>query len=429
MTTAGTPGTEGTGESTTAGPLHGVRIIAFTQFLLGPAAAQYLADMGADVIKIEEPVRGPHERRWSGAESFVNGVSTFFLLAHRNVRSVGIDLKSPDGRRLAARLCKDADVVLANFRPGVMERLGLSYDDLSQENPGLIYAEASGYGTDSPYRDLPGQDLLLQATAGLAAATGPRDGPPIAAGSAVVDQHAASLLAMGILGALHGRMRTGHGQRLEVTMVEAALDLQAEPLLYHLNGAVVERPDVPLASSFHEAPYGFYQVSDGYVALSLSPIRLISDVLGSPEELEPYLDPAVALTSREEIYRALSPLLTHFSRSELIELFRSRGVWCAPVNDYEALVEDPVIGYLDPIQTIDHPEAGRVRLLKHPIRFSESPTNVRRTPPRLGQDTQQVLAEAGLSEEEVEQLTKTGVVNSTDETTDHPAPTPTGAAE
>ena len=391
--------------------LDGVRIIAFTQFLLGPAAVQYLADMGADVIKIEEPGRGPHERRWAGAGSFVNGVSTFFLLAHRNVRSVSVDLKQPEGLAVARELCRGADVVVSNFRPRVMEKLGLEYEDLRREKPELIYACASGYGSDSPHRDLPGQDLLLQAITGLAAATGRADGPPVAAGAAVVDQHAASLLAMGILAALHHRTATGQGQRVEVTMVQAALDLQIEPYLYHLNGAVVERPTTGLASSFHEAPYGFYEVEDGHVALSLSPVHLISEALGSPAELEAYLDPAVALAQRNEIHTALSPLLRPFARDELLTLFRSHGIWCAPVNDYDDVARDPLVTHLNPVQEIDHPQAGAVRILKHPIRYSSGSAGIRHLPPAQGQHTNEVLSQTGYTSQEIDELRQVGAVS------------------
>jgi crotonobetainyl-CoA:carnitine CoA-transferase CaiB-like acyl-CoA transferase len=397
-----------------AGPplqlLDGVRVVAFTQFLLGPAAAQYLADMGADVVKVEQPVRGPHERGWSGAGSFVGGVSTFFLLAHRNVRSVALDLKRDEARQVALELCREADVVLVNFRPGVMERLGLGYEDLRRENPSLVYACASGFGADSPYKDLPGQDLLLQASTGLAAVTGQAGGPPVAAGAAVVDQHGAALLAMGILGALHHRATTGEGQQVEVTMAQAGLDLQAEPLLYHLNGAVVERPRVPLGSSFHEAPYGFYPVRDGHVALSLSPIRQVSAALGDPPDLEPYLDPRDALERREEIYEVLRPLLCDFTVAGLVDLLREHHVWCAPVNDYDAALAEPFMQHLDPVEEVDHPQAGPVRLLRHPVRYSTGTAQSRRLPPALGQQTDEVLREAGLDEERIGRLREDGVI-------------------
>lgn len=397
-------------QSTPLQLLSDVKIVAFTQFLLGPSAVQFLADMGADVIKIEEPNKGPHERRWSGAESWLGDTSTFFLLAHRNVRSVALDLKQPAAVDVARRLCRDADVVIVNFRPGVMERLGLSYETLAVDHPGLIYAVASGFGTTGPYAGLPGQDLLLQAMTGLAAATGRATEHPVAAGAAVVDQHAASLLAMGVLGALHHRDRTGQGQRVDVTMVQAALDLQIEPVTYHANGSDLARPSVPLGSSFHEAPYGFYRTADGFVALSLSPIAAISAALGNPPELAEWLDQADAWPHREEIYTALAPLLSDLNTHDLMTVLRDQGIWCQPVNDYTAVHTDPVVTSLDPWMDVDHPTAGRVRLLRHPIRYGSGEATMRRVPPQLGEHTAEVLAEVGYSAEEISDLAQTKVL-------------------
>jgi crotonobetainyl-CoA:carnitine CoA-transferase CaiB-like acyl-CoA transferase len=389
--------------------LADVRVVAFTTFLIGPAATQYLADMGADVIKVEEPHRGPHERHWSGASTFLNDVSVFFLMSNRNVRSVGLDLKHPQGRQAALDLCADADVVVTNFRPGVMERLGLGWDDLREIKPDLIWACASGYGSDSPFRDLPGQDLLVQSISGLPSVSGRADGPPVAAGAAIVDQHSATLLALGVLGALHHRDVTGEGQRVEVTMVQAALDLQAEALSYHLNGGGLRRPATGLATSYHEGPYGFYAVEDGHVALSMSPIRLISEALGEPPSLQPFLDPADAFARREQIYDALAPLLRPYTRAGLVELLRSHGVWCAPVNSWDEMPDDPVVAHLDPIKVMDDPRAGEVRVVGHPLSFSSGEAAVRGAP-ALGEHTEQVLAAAGYDAQALARLREERVI-------------------
>lgn len=384
--------------------LAGVKILSFTQFLLGPAAVQYLGDMGADIIKIETPGSGAWERSWSGADTFRGGESIFYLLNHRNVRSLTLNLKSPEGQEVARRLAEDADVLVQNFRPGVMERFGLGYEQISKINPRIIYAVGSGYGMDSPYRDLPGQDLLIQALSGLMQVTGQRGQPPTAAGAAVVDQHAASLLAMGILAALLYRDRTGKGQQIEVTMLQAALDLQLEPLTYHMNGGNIQRPQEQLASSFHPAPYGTYETQDGYIVLSLSPITSIRSALGGPEELAPFEDAAIAFEQRDEIRRVLDPFFRTKSSQEWLQLLGTYGVWCAPVNDYEQLLASPAVQYLEPTVQIEHPRAGRVHLLKHPVRYGIGEPQIERVPPALGQDTDGILAGLGYSPEEIEHL-------------------------
>ncbi len=384
--------------------LSGIRILAFTQFLLGPAACQYLADMGADVIKIEPPGRGAWERSWAGAELYLNGVSAFFLLGNRNLRSVTLNLKSERGVEVAMQLAEKADVIIENYRPGVMERLGLGYEAVRKSNPRVIYGSGSGYGSDGPYSHLPGQDLLLQAISGLGANTGTETGGPTVAAAAVVDQHSASLLAMGLLGALVHRERTGEGQRVEMVMMQAALDLQIEPVVYHLNGANLRRPRTPVADTFHSVPYGFYETSDGHLAVSMTPIKVLSEILGHPPELAPYLDPAIAFTGRDEIRDALAPIFKRKTTAEWLGTLRAHDIWCAPVNSLADTFADPAVRHLAPVLEFEHPRAGRVRVLKHPVRYSSGEAALRRLPPDLGEQTAEVLGELGYTAEQIEAM-------------------------
>ena len=389
--------------------LSGIKILSLTQFLLGPAGVQYLADLGADVIKIEPP-GGAWERTWSGANHFLNGISPFFMLSHRNVRSITLNLKQQEAQAVARRLIASADVLVQNFRPGVVERFGLDYDAVRRINPRLVYASVSGYGEESPDRALPGQDLLIQAMSGLMAATGRASEPPTPAGAAIVDQHGAALLAMGILAALFHRERTGEGQKIEVTMIQAALDLQLEPVTYYLNGAHLARPAHAIASTFHSAPYGVYETADGHMVLSMTSVRTLSEALGGVQALEPYETPALAMPQREEIAEILMPILRGRSTAEWIATLRERGVWCAPVNGYDEVFAEPAVQYLDPVQEFDHPEAGHVRLLKHPVRYGVGEPGVQRLPPGIGDHTLEVLQDAGYSADEIENLRVTGAL-------------------
>ena len=382
--------------------LEGVRIAAFTQFLLGPAAVQHLADLGADVVKVEAPA-GAWERHWAGAETFRNGVSTFFMLANRNQRSLVLDLKSELGREAALRLIKKSDVVVANFRPGAMERLGLGYQAARKVRQDIIYATASGYGSDSPFRDLPGQDLLIQGLSGVAWLTGRAGQDPVVVGAAVVDQHGGALLAMGILAALFHRERTGEGQQLEVAMVQAAFDLMVEPVVYAANGAKLERPSEAIADTFHSAPYGIYRTADGHAVISMTPVKTLVDALGEPP-LTGLDDPSIAFSKRDEIRSALGPLVARHSTADLVERLRAQHIWCAPVQTIDQALADPAVRHLDPFLEMEHPRAGKVKALRHPVRYGAGEPELRRLPPEVGEQSDEILRELGFSDDEVARM-------------------------
>lgn len=389
--------------------LSGVRVLSFTQFLLGPSGVQFLADLGADVIKVEPPGGTLWERNWSGANLYLNGVSAFYLAAHRNQRSLTLDLKHPEGRDVARRLVERADVLVQNFRPGVMTRLGLDWEQARGINPRLIYVSASGYGEASPYRDRPGQDLLMQAVSGLASISGRAGQPPTPVGTAAVDQHGASLLAVGVLAALLERARTGRGLHVEVNMLRAALDLQLEIATYVLNGARLEKSPTPLATTFHPPPYGVYETSDGYLALSMSPLAALRDALDLPA-LEPYTAVRWPFEAREAVARLLEPVIRTRTTAEWVAHLVPRGIWAAAVVTLAETFADPAVQAAEPVEEIDHPVAGRVRLLRFPLELSSGRATIRRPPPMPGEHTEEILRQCGYADDAIRRLRDASVV-------------------
>lgn len=389
-------------------PLQGVKIISFTHFLQGPSAVQMLADLGADVIKIEPP-GGAYERSWSGLNSYQNGVSIFFLLANRNQRSIAIDLKSEGGKEIVHRLVAEADVVVENYRPGVLDKLGFGYEALKNINEKLIYLSCTGYGTDGPYLNKPGQDLLLQSMSGLAWLNSKQDGPPAPVGTAVVDQHGAVLGAMGVLAALHERNRTGVGVKVDSNLFNAAIDLQIESFGYHLNGFSMEESyDSGLSTRFHQSPYGSYQTKDGYVTISVNSIEKLRAAFGQ-EHFEGMTGDD-QFSQRENFDSIICEQVKNKTTKEWFDIFDQCDIWYAPVQNYDEVEQDPQVRWNQVIAELNHPVAGPVRVINHPLRYNGQPPQIRKTPPQFAEHTVEVLKECGYSESEIESFIHNKVI-------------------
>lgn len=384
--------------SPSPGMLDGIRVVSFTHFLQGPSASQLLADLGADVIKVE-PHAGAFERTWSAPNRSLNGYSPFFALGNRNVRSMTVDLKHPDAHALIRDLLAEADVLIESFRPGTLDRLGFGYDDVAAFNPGIVYASLSGYGSDGPYRDRPGQDVLIQALSGLAGATGSAGAPPTPVGASIVDQHAGVLGAFGILAALHGRSRTGRGTLVESNLLNAALDLQIEPITYALNGWTGQRSEAGVSSMYYTAPYGVFETSDGHLCISLTSAEALAavfdDLWFTAEVRDPY-------DSRDQINARVALHMRTRTRAEWTTHFTTSKVWFAPVNDYTDVLADPQVAFNDSFDEFDDDIAGPVRVLKHPVMYGGVRPGVRTPPPKLGEHTRDILAGLGHSRESID---------------------------
>ena len=392
--------------------LQGIRVISFNHFLLGPMGVQALADLGADVIAVETP-EGAWQRHWSSGDIWHDGQGMVHICTNRNKRSVALDLKAPKGREIALKLIDGADVVAENFRPGVMEKLGFGCDALRRRKPALIYASASGYGPDGPYAQRPGQDLLAQALFGIMAITGQPQTGPRPAGVSVVDHHGAALLAMGILAALLRRERTGKGCRVDASLMQAALDLQAESLTAWLNAT--PRPASVsahrhVAGWYYPAPYGVYATRDGHIAVSLCPLPALAEAIDEPR-LNSFSDKD-AWSRQDEIGDLIAARLKTKATEEWRARMGEAQIWHARVQGYDEILADPQVRHMQALVTArgGGESAAPLTLVNHPVRYDGQSATIRLPPQRLGAQTREVLAELGFAPAEIAALARDGVV-------------------
>lgn len=375
------------------GPLSHLKVLDFTALVQGPMATQILGDLGADVIKIERP-GGEWMRGWGIANGRSHGETDAFLAFNRNKRSVSADLKDPAVRTRLLELGRDADVVVENFRPGVMARLGLGYEAWQQANPEIIYACSSGYGQTGPYQGRAGQDLLIQAMSGALFLAGRQGEPPTASGIGIADQYTGLHLVIGILAALAHRARTGQGQKVELDLFSCTIAAQQQELTYWFNhGQIPARPERNFGSVWATAPFGIYPTADGHLAIAMTPCPVLGRALDLPE-LAAYDTNELMFAHRVAVYDIVAARLVTGTTGHWLHLLLGHDVWAGPVQTYDAVAADPQVTHNDLFWEVPV-GAGpdRFRTPGSPFRFSLTPAALRRGVPRSGQHTAEILGD------------------------------------
>lgn len=373
-------------------PLSGLTVLEFSQYLSGPSAGLRLADLGARVIKIERPDVGDACRRLSIKNLWVGDNSLLFHTINRNKESFTADIKSPEDIALVRRLIQQADVLTHNFRPGVMEGAGLGYADVRAINPRLIYAAISGYGNEGPWKDLPGQDLLLQSMSGLAYTTGNEKDHPMPFGLSIADSLCGAQLVQGILAALIRRQQTGEGGLIEISMMESLLDFQFEFLTtYHTSGQLPRRSMYSNGNPLLSAPYGIYAAEDGYIAIAMVNIPQLARVLHA-EELQRYAQEQ-AFSHRDEIKKIISDHLARQPVSYWLERLHAEDMWAMQVLDWKGLIEEEGYRSLEMEQVIDAGKGHSITTTRCPIRVDGRRLKSGKAAPSLGQDRERIVRE------------------------------------
>lgn len=381
-------------------PLQDIVVLDFSQYLAGPSAALRLADLGARVIKVENPKTGDNSRHLSLKNMVYDGDSVNFQAINRDKESFAANLKDPEDLKLVKALVKKADVLIENFRPGIMAKFGLDYESTRVLNPRLIYATVTGYGTEGPWKSKPGQDLLLQSMSGLAYTNGNGDQPPTPLGISMADIFAGTHMVDGILACLVRRSCTGEGGRVEVSLLESILYLQLEGLTTYLNNdhqppvrsrVCNAHPNVP-------APYGIYETSNGYIAVSMGSVTRLGRILGCPE-LAAYTDDTQWFRKRDEIQTVLARHLKGRPTSVWLTLLDDAGYWASAVLNWRQLTDSAAYQALDFSQDISRPGLPQLLTTRCPIRCDGHLLKSRKCAPRLGEDTAQVISDLSLKED------------------------------
>lgn len=392
-------------------PLDDLFVVDLSRILSGPVCTMLLADMGAEVIKIEPPPLGDDSRQWG--PPFIGGISTYFLSINRNKRSVGLNLKTEDGSRVLWKLIERADVVIENFRPGVLEKLGFGYHAISKVNERAVYCSISGFGQTGPYSDRPGYDVIAQGESGMMDLTGYPDGPPAKLGASLADVVAGLYAFQGVLLALLARQKTGKGQQVDVSLLDSMVStLTYQALIYLTTGRSPQRLGTRHPSI---VPYECFKAQDGFVNIAVTNQKQwlnFCQVLGFREiAVDPRFE---TMKARLANYDTLKPMidraLSAMTRTEVMARMSDVGIPSGPINTVGEILEDPQIHAREMVVALTHPEYGPLRLLGIPIKLSDTPGTVEMAPPRFGEHNREVLFKLGYSEADVARFAESGVI-------------------
>jgi formyl-CoA transferase len=391
--------------------LDGIRVVDFTKALAGPYCTMHLADMGAEVIKIEMPETGDDSRGWG--PPFIEGEAAYFLSINRNKKSITLNLKDERAKEIALKLIEKSDIVVESNRPGVMKKLGLDYECVKEINPGVIYCSISGFGQTGPYKERPGFDQVIQGYGGIMGLTGEAGGPPIKVGIAVTDIATGMFAAMGILMALYYREKTGKGQYIDASM----LDGQISWLTYQ-GGRYLASGEVPQRiGSAHPliVPYQDFEASDGFINIAAGNDNLwrkfcevtgLQDIVDNPK----FATNANRVENREEVVGIISKVIANKTIEEWLDILNNAGIPCGPIYTVDRVFADPHVLAREMLVEVNHPKCGKIKVTGSPVKFSETPAEVVTAPPSLGQHNDEILLGLGYSSDDIEKLRKDKVI-------------------
>ena len=394
------------------GPLQGIKVIELAQIMAGPTCGMLLADMGADVIKVEKLPGGDDTRSYS--EPSVGGESAAFMILNRNKRGIAVNLKAPGGLEVVKRLLADADVVTENYRKGTLEKLGLGHDVLEKLNPRLVYCAISGYGRTGPYADKGGFDLIAQGFAGLMSITGEPGGPPVKSGTSIADINAGIFAALGIVSALHARHSTGRGQVVETSLMEAAIQQTYwQAAMYFATGV---NPGPSGSAHILTAPYQAFPTADGWINVggaNQSNWERIAKALGAPELASDarFRTNGDRMRNLAELTRILGERFKARTSAHWIHELEAAGVPVGPVNKIGDMLADPQVAAREMVVEFEHPKAGATKALGLPIKFSETRGEIKRPAPLLGEHTREVLETLGYGAADIDRLQREGAIH------------------